>query len=296
MIVLMEFIVYLALVLFGATLGSFAGATVWRLRAGQLDADKKNKEPYDHKEYTRLKKLLGKGAMQDRSQCLDCQYQLKWYDLIPIVSWLSLKGRCRNCRKPIGKFELCMELGVAAFFVLSYVLWPVSIVTAPEILHFILWLIAGVIMAIMFAYDLKWYLLPNITSYALAFVGVLIVAIQAYVSQDVLGTIISAAIAVAILSGLYAALYVISKGRWVGFGDVKLGVGLALLLVDWQLALLALVLANFVGCLVVIPGMLSKKLKRNSQVPFGPFLIAGTVLAWLFGWQIIDAYMRFLGA
>jgi leader peptidase (prepilin peptidase)/N-methyltransferase len=293
-------IYYIALVLVGLCLGSFAGATVWRLRARELDAIKNDKtdtekEGYNHKEYTRLKKLLGKGPLSDRSQCLHCGYELKWYDLIPVVSWLSLKGKCRKCQHPIGKFELFMELGVAAFFVLSFMFWPGGIHDGLQLAHFILWLIAGVIMAVLFAYDTKWFMLPDSFSIALAVVGLGVVGVSAAESQDITGTLLTAFGAVAVLSGLYAVLYAVSQGKWIGFGDVKLGVGLALILVDWQLAAMALFLANFIGCLIVIPLLVSKKLKRDSHVPFGPMLIAGTILAWFIGWPILDAYLFTIG-
>lgn len=289
-----EVIVYVALILFGVCFGSFAGATVWRMRARQLVADKAAKEDYDRKEYKRLKKLINK-LSKDRSQCLHCSYTLKWYDLIPVVSWLALKGKCRNCHVPIGKFEFAIELGVAAFFVVSYALWPGGVESALDITHFVLWLIAGVIMAILFAYDAKWYLLPNKLTIALAVVGLAVVGVTAMQTQDIVGTVMSAIGSVLVLSGLYAVLYYVSKGRWVGFGDVKLGIGLGLLLVDWQLALIAVFIANFLGCLVVIPLLLTKKIERNAHIPFGPFLILGTILAWFIGWGILNWYLSLIG-
>ncbi len=290
-----QFIIYLALVLVGACLGSFAGATVWRLRARQLQFDKDNKEPYDRSEYKRLKKLNGKKFLQDRSQCLECGYELKWYDLIPIVSWLSLKGRCRSCKHPIGRLELLVELGMVAYFVLSYAFWPGGIETSLQIAHFILWLAAGVAMAILFIYDLRWFLLPDSVVIALGVIGLAIVGVSAAETQDLAGTVLTAVGGVAILGGLYAMLYVISKGRWVGFGDVKLGAVLALVLVDWQLALVALFLANVIGCIVVIPPLLTKKISRGSHVPFGPMLISGAVLAWFIGSGILDWYLAGIG-
>jgi len=291
---LMEIVIYVALVLFGATFGSFAGATVWRIRARQLVADKAVKEEYDHKEYKRLKKLINKPS-KDRSQCLNCSYSLKWYDLIPIVSWLTLRGKCRNCHQAIGKFEFLMELGVAAFFVLSYVFWPGGIDSTLDIVHFALWLAAGVVMAILFAYDAKWYLLPNKLNVTLAIIGFGVVGVVIAQTGDIGGTLLAAGGSVLALSGLYAALYFVSQGRWVGFGDVKLGIGLGLILVDWQLALVAIFLANFIGCLVVIPLLATKKIERNSHIPFGPFLIIGTVLTWLFGWMILNWYLSLIG-
>lgn len=290
-----QVVVLIALVLIGACMGSFAGATVWRLRARQLSFDKKHKEPYDTVEYARLKKLLGKKTMEDRSRCLECGYELKWYDLIPIVSWLSLGGKCRSCRKPIGAFELLMELGMVAFFVLSYIFWPGGVQTPLEIAHFGLWLVAGVIMGVLFAYDVKWFLLPNTYTLALAVVGLAIVGVVAAESGEVLGTILTAVGAVAVLAGLYGVLYAVSGGRWVGFGDVKLGVGLGLILVEWQLALVALFLANLIGCLIVIPLLAAKKLKRNSHIPFGPMLIAGTILAFFIGTPLLNWYLSGIG-
>lgn len=295
MIVLMEFVIYIALVLFGVCLGSFAGASVWRLRARQLQLDKKAGEPYDHKEYKHLSKLLGKKTLSDRSRCLECGHELKWYDLIPVISWVSLRGKCRYCKHKIGWFEPLMELGVAAFFVLSYLLWPGGVDTGLEIAHFVLWLAAGVVMAMLFAYDLKWFLLPDTLTIALAVIGLAIVGVSAAETQDVWGTILTAIGAVGAIAGLYGVLFAVSQGRWVGFGDVKLGVGLGLILVDWQLALVAVFLANLIGCFIVIPLMISKKLERNSHIPFGPLLIAGAVITWFVGWRLLDLYLGTMG-
>jgi prepilin signal peptidase PulO-like enzyme (type II secretory pathway) len=289
-----EVVVYVALVLVGAAFGSFAAATVWRIRARQLASDKAAGEQYDHKEYTRLKKIISK-PLEDHSQCLHCSYKLRWYDLIPIISWLWLRGKCRNCHKPIGWFEFLMEVGVAAFFVLSYAFWPGGVHSGLEIAHFILWLAAGVVMAMLFAYDTKWFLLPDKLTIALAIIGLAIVGVSAAETQDLGGTLLTALGALAALSGLYAALFAVSKGRWVGFGDVKLGVGLALILVDWQLALIAVFLANLIGCLIVIPLLATKKLKKDSHVPFGPMLISGTILAWFMGWGILEWYLGTIG-
>ena len=290
-----QFIIYLALVLFGAIFGSFAAATVWRLRAYQLQGDKNNKKPYDKKEYKRLEKLTGRKLARDRSCCLECGYELQWYDLIPVVSWVALKGKCRKCRRPIGFMEPLAEVSLALFFALSYLLWPGGVVGALGVTHFLLWLAAGVAMAIIFMYDFKWFLVPDSVILVLGVIGLAITVVSAFETQDAGATIMTAVGAMAILGGLYAVLYAVSRGRWVGFGDVILGFALALVLVDWQLALLALFLANLVGCIVVVPGLATKKLHRTSHVPFGPMLIAGTVLACFFGWAILRWYLGLMG-
>ncbi|NCU38914.1 hypothetical protein EOL96_07750, partial [Candidatus Saccharibacteria bacterium] len=79
----------LVLAVFGLLAGSFAGAQTWRLRWAQLKADKVEGEPYDKKEYKRLQQLDHRNGRHDRSKCLACGEQLRWYDLLPLVSWLS---------------------------------------------------------------------------------------------------------------------------------------------------------------------------------------------------------------
>lgn len=292
MIVLMEnVVIYPALVLTGLCLGSFAGAMVWRLRARQLAEDKASHEDYDKNEYQRLKKLTTGDAMHDRSRCLHCSYVLRWYDLIPLVSWLSLRGKCRQCHTSIGRLEPLIELGVMLLFVLSFAFWPYPLQTSLETARFVIWLLAGVGLAILFAYDTKWFLLPDRVSFTVIGLGVVSAVVVTLQSADKPSTLLSIAGAVAILSGLYFVLYLISQGRWIGFGDIKLGLGLALLLADWKLAFVALFAANLIGCLIVIPAMISGRLKRDSHVPFGPLLILGFVVAQLAGAYLIETYL-----
>ena len=293
MIVLMEqTLIYTILVVLGLMFGSFAGASVWRLRAYQLRNDKKAGEPVDVDEYKHLMPLTKATVTTDRSRCLHCEHVLAWYDLIPLVSWLSLGGKCRYCRTKIGWFEPLIELGLAAFFVVSYWLWPMPLDTAAMVAQFCIWLVAGVLLTILFAYDLKWFLLPNQIVFPLIGLGVI------YAGLGLLGggltplALTSLAGAVAILSGLYYVLWLVSKGQWIGFGDVKLGLALALFTADWQLAFIALFAANAIGCLLVIPGMVMGKVTRTTRVPFGPLLIVGTVLAVIWGPDLIQTFFH----
>lgn len=278
------------LVLLGLMFGSFAGASVWRLRSRQLIEDRREGEAVDPKELKKLQPLSKSTLRSDRSRCLHCGHILAWYDLLPLVSWVTLRGRCRYCRTPIGKFEPLMELGTAGVFVLSYLLWPMSLEVPVGLLTFLLWLVAVVMLVILFAYDMKWFLLPDQVMFPLIGVSAVVAVVQASAADNVLSALMSLGGALMILSGLYYFLWLISKGQWVGFGDVKLGIALALLLVDWQLALVALFSANLLGSLVVIPGMMLGKTGRKSHVPFGPFLIAGAMVAMLIGRGIVDAY------
>lgn len=289
-----QIIIYSALVLFGLALGSFAGAQVWRLRAKQLKEDKEHGEKIDKNEFSLLKPLLSSGVRDDRSRCLNCQHPLAWYDLLPLVSWVFLRGKCRYCHRKIGWFEPLMEVGVALFFVASYIWWPYELSSGVATAQFILWLICGLGLAILLAYDAKWFLLPDTVTFPLMAIAGVSAAIAIISAENPWLMAVNVLSSLGILSGLYFILYVISKGAWVGFGDIKLGVVLALLLADWKLALLALFLANVIGMLIVLPGMLSKKLTRSSHVPFGPMLIGGWLLAGLVGNRIIDWYLNII--
>ncbi len=258
---------YFALVLFfvGLCLGSFVNAAAWRIK---------------HK----------KDILIDRSECTKCHYKLEWYDLIPVLSWVFLRGKCRKCHKPISPQYPLVELAVATFFVASLAFWPYSLDSVNHLLQLGIWLISGVALAILFVYDLKWLILPDRVVFPLIGLGAatsILYASEAkslsYFAFNLLGSI-------AILSGFYFFLYVFSRGKWVGFGDIKLGLALALLLCDWQLALLAFFLANLIGTLVFAPALSTGKIKRTAHIPFGPFLIAGFVIAGLFGHSIIDWY------
>lgn len=295
MIVLMGYIVIsIILGVIGLILGSFSGATVWRIRARQLAEDKASGEEVDANEYKTLVPLTKTTLKSDRSRCLHCGHTLAWYDLLPLVSWLRTGGKCQYCKAPIGRFEPLIELGLAVFFVGSYLLWPNALQSPLMIINFILWLVAGVMLAILFAYDFKWFLLPNVVVFPLIGIGAVFALLHIVGAPDMMARIISLFGSIIILSGIYFGLWLVSKGQWIGYGDVKLGFALALLVGDWRLAFLALFAANLIGCLLVIPGMLAGKITRTTRVPFGPLFIVGTVIAVLAGPAILTWYMHAL--
>ena len=283
----------------GAAFGSFAGAQVWRLRARQLVEDKKAGEKVSAKELKKLSPLIKK-VSKDRSRCLSCGHVLAWYDLIPLVSWLSLRGKCRYCKKFIGWTEFLLEVGMAALFALSVVLWPMPLASFWQILTLVLWLAALVLLAILFVYDLKWLLLPDIVNIPFIVLGAVFAGIKLCLASDVTSALTSLLGAVFVLSGIYLLLYLFSKARygedktWVGFGDVKLGLGLSLFLGNWLLAFAALFAANLIGTILVLPSMLTGKLRGNSRISFGPLLIAGFLIVWLFSESILNWYQFIL--
>lgn len=286
-----QIFIYIVLIVSGAIFGSFAGAQVWRLRARQLVEDKKNKEKVDSSEYKRLLPLTKK-KNRNHSIDIDTGKRLSWYDMVPIFSWLFLRGKSRFSGKPIGYFELLIEILMPLFFALSYALWPydLSIGSPLAIAQFVLWLAAGVGLAVLFVYDLKWSLLPDravVITMVIAAISALLVVIQ---SSAYGASLLSLGGAILVLSGIYGVLFLVSRGQWIGFGDVKLGLILALLLADWSLAIVAFFAANFVGCLIVLPGMITGKIKPKTRIPFGPLLIIGMLIAQFFGYDLVNWY------
>jgi len=174
---------------------------------------------------------------------------------------------------------------------LQYWLTTQGLLSGTSISLFVLWLIALVMMVILFVYDAKWFLLPDVIMFPLIGLSVVIASVQIATSADVLSQVYTTLGAVAILGGIYLGLWLISKGAWVGFGDVKLGLALGLLLGSWDLAFLTLFLANLFGLLLVLPGLLTKKISRGAHIPFGPMLMLGFIVSLYFGAAIIEGYL-----
>lgn len=251
----------------GAAFGSFACCQAWRVR-------KHDKSP--------------------RSHCMNCKYQLKWYDNIPVLSWLLLGGKCRKCHKKIGVAEILSEVGLAAIFVLSYALWPLKcelFSNAFETAKFALFLGELVLFAILFVYDARWKEMPTAVLIAGCVIGVLFfgtaIAKTWYywgLSGEMFMSILGALL---ILPGFYFLLYKASKETWVGSGDAILCIPLALMLGNFWLAMFCLFLSNMIGSVIMLPVTIAKK-KKHAMIPFGPFLIVGFWIVYFFQSYFLD--------
>lgn len=253
-----------AVFVLGLLFGSFANAAVWRLK---------------------VKKPLGK----DRSECPNCHHKLGVADLVPVFSWLWLRGRCRYCKKPISVQYPVVELLTAILFEWSYLAWDFS--HFFSYLSFGGWLLILVGLVILAVYDLKWLEIPEKVLRLLVALqtGVLIASVIISQSFDYVGTrLVAAVFGFLFFYGLYA----FGKGRWMGGGDVKLAFLMGLLLGVSNL-LIAFFLAFNIAAIVSLVLMAAKKLRRKSLIPFGPFLITGTVIALLHGQQLLNLYIDF---
>jgi prepilin signal peptidase PulO-like enzyme (type II secretory pathway) len=274
--------VIIGLFLLGLALGSFVNALVWRLHEQSLELAKK--KPSN----TKLKRL---SVVKGRSMCPDCGHTLKAKDLIPLFSWLSTQGKCRYCKSPISYQYPVVELATAVLFIASYVWWPEQFSTA-QVIIFCLWLGLLVGLMALLVYDYRWYLLPNRILAWLVPLALVLAVTSAFDASDPLRSLINTVLAVVLGGGLFYVLYQVSNGKWIGGGDVKLGWLLGLIVGTPARSFLVIFLAATLGSLASLPLILSKKMNRNSTIPFGPFLIAGAIVVVLFGHAILHWYQR----
>lgn len=277
----------------GAAMGSFAAATVWRLRAQGLISGEEEVESESDRS---LKKIFAKTKLKnDRSLCLHCRKPIRWYDLVPIFSWLMLRGRCRNCKKSIGVMEFASEVVLALAFLVSFITFDsmVGFTTLTSVV-FGLWLVMLVILAIQFMYDARWHLLITTLTISLFVLACVIQAVKIYLGvYEVSHVLVGAAYSLVVMPGLYFALHQFSKGQWVGLGDVFILIPFAIMIADWQQSLLLVFLANLLGSIYMIPAMISKKARRGLRVPFGPFLIIAFFIVVLGGGDIVGWYLKY---
>ena len=297
-----NFLLSLCFGVLGAVFGSFAVAQVWRLRAKQLQDEKASGEKIDAAEWKKLRSLVSVSPKNDRSHCLNCGYQLKWYDLIPIISWLSLGGKCRKCRSKIGATEFLTEVSMFVLFAIIFLIFnPISngaILVLPAIRLFIL-LTSLIPLTIMFIYDAKWSLLPtkllyifNILAFVYWLTGFLSIS-GGFKLISALNIIIS----MALFPLIYFVLAKVSKEQWVGGGDWILAVGLIFLLPNHPVfAIFLLFLSNVVGLFFAVfqSILYFRKVKRGTQIPFGPAMILAALVLVVFQQEILLNFVNLM--
>lgn len=284
----------------GLILGSFANALVWRIH-GQEELREKIDELKQEKSTKKSSKLRDKEIVElqkelrllsmsrGRSMCSHCHHPLAAQDLIPFFSWLFLRGKCRYCKHIIEDPPL-MELGLPIAFVVSYLAWPL-VLSGYGLLSFGLWLVFLTAFAALTLYDLRWYILPDRIVWPLVAIAAGQVLVHTFIFDGGSEVLVSAFWGIVIASGIFYVLYQVSRGEWIGGGDVKLGLVLGLLVGGPLPALLLIFLASFLGTLASLPMLLQKKLKRTSIIPFGPFLMLATVIMVLCGQKLVDFLM-----
>ena len=224
-----------------------------------------------------------------RSHCPKCHHILKWYDLIPILSFIIVKGKCRYCKKKISWQYPLVEIFTGLIFLLL-VTCHLSLVTL------IYYIVVSSLLIVIFVYDLKHYIIPDKIIYPVIVI-VFLYRILSFGHWS-LGFGIFEGLKMPLIVGFSAGgffflIWLISRGRWMGFGDVKLGFFMGLFL-SWPNILVALFSAFFIGAIIGIGLIIAGKKTLKSQVPFGPFLVTGTFIALFWGQNLINWYINLL--
>ena len=261
---------YLVAAGFGLIIGSFLNVYIYRFHTG--------------------KSLAG------HSHCLSCARPLHWYELFPVFSYLALRGRCSTCSSRIPVRYCIVESLTALLFVATLT------VTLDVVAILLLWFTFSVLVTI-FVYDSNHFVIPDSLTIA-TFISV--TALLVYQWWLGYGTLLSLGItAAAALAGaaFFLFLWLISRGAWLGFGDVKLAVPLGLL-VGPTLVFSFVVVSFWIGAVVSVALLvwqqvkwgkshlrfMSPKLTMKSEVPFAPFLIAGALLTFFFSFNVLTIF------
>jgi len=236
--------------LFGLIIGSFLNCLIWRLHTGES--------------------LFG------RSYCPKCKKQIAWYDNLPVVSYFLLAGKCRECGKAISWQYPTVELATGILFVLAFVNhFQFSI----EILRD--WFIISV-MIVIFIYDLRWYMILDIVT--------LPACLIILIANLILGLSLWNLLISGIIGGSFFLIqFIISQGKWIGGGDIRLGLLMGLAL-GWPGVIMAIIISYFLGSIVGLGLIAAGKKQWGSEVPLGVFLAFGTLVTLFWQAEILNWY------
>tara|TARA_B100001123_G_C15292228_1_gene1017874 strand:+ start:38 stop:814 length:777 start_codon:yes stop_codon:yes gene_type:complete len=250
---LQNYLFFILAIIFSIPLGSFYNVLIYRLP--------------DHK-----------NIIVPPSACPYCKAFIKWYDNIPIVSFIFLRGKCRKCHQPISIRYLIVEL-------LSPILMVSIFVTSTLLGEIIIYYLFFSALMVIFFIDLKHKIIPNVITYSLMVIGIglnfLYMNFQSALIFNVLGLGIGAGIILFIM-------YVYKKIRGIdgmGFGDVKLFAVLGIWF-GWQGCLIILFLSSFLGSVFGMMGILNNKFSMQKQLPFAPFIVVASAI-YYFNKQLI---------
>jgi prepilin signal peptidase PulO-like enzyme (type II secretory pathway) len=256
--------------------------------------------------YKSGKKLLSQDIISGRSHCPKCEKKLSWHELIPFFSFIFLGGKCRGCRGKISlQYSLIELLSGAVFALVPFFLagqpWPVMVV----------WLLIFSLFILLSIIDFRLSVIPDQINASLAFLGLALIGLKNFYGDFGIfyGSYLNhfAAIfglreniwinyAFAVFMGLsfFLLIVVLSRGRAMGWGDVKLAGALGLIF-GWPDILIVLILAFIVGAAFSLVLMAGGGKKIKDMIPFGPFLIIGSALVFFSGYWIIGGYFKLFG-
>ncbi len=219
--------------------------------------------------------------LKSRSFCPSCKKQINWYDNIPFLSFIFLKGKCRNCSYKISFQYFLVELIAAISFLLVYFLYGISVKS-------LLLIILSIFFIIIFFIDLKHFIIPNELTFPLMVIGFL-KSFDPNLDQTIFPNYINS-----ILGGfigyflIWLVIFVyekIRKKEGMGLGDAKLMAAIGFWF-GWVSIPFTIFISSLVALIFVMPSLLNKTRKVSSQIPFGPYIIIGCIIYVSFSNQI----------
>jgi leader peptidase (prepilin peptidase)/N-methyltransferase len=253
--------------LLGACLGSFISVVVERI----------NKDR--------------KSIIFGRSLCPKCRKKLKAIDMIPIISYIFLHGKCRSCHKKISIHYPALELFSGLTFITLFLRFRFFTETSnglildnAALLSFIIYSVYAAFLIAIFFYDLLFSEIPDMFLFPL--IGITLIGSLILGKPDLTAMFIGVIIALFIFGGQY----LVSKGAWLGEGDIYLSIAMALAF-GWRLFLISVFFTYFTGGIAAIFLLAAKKVSKKSAIPFAPFMVLGTLLTIFFGEEILNWYL-----
>lgn len=258
----------------GAIIGSFTNCFVWRLYKDE--------------------------SLMGRSYCPKCRNKIHWYDNIPVISFLLLKAKCRHCKEGISWQYPIVEISTSLLFGAAFMMAAKniflsgsfdSLIWALNDPYFVLRLARDFfiifIFTVVFIYDFRWYL---VSDKAVLPATLLLVLINIF-----LGLFWWKILLAALIGAVFFLLqFILSKGKWIGGGDIRLGLLIGAAFGRLDFLALTLMLAYFIGSVVGITLISFKKKGWKSEVPLGVFLAIASLITLFFGDNIINWYLGLL--
>ena len=240
-----------------------------------------------------LRYNTGLSFARGRSQCFSCGKGLSWRELIPVWSYIVLRGKCSKCASKISVQYLLVELATGALFLATFihVVLGASTFTFVHLATIIYYFFIWSILIVISVYDFRHKIIPD--SLVFLFAGITLIASLVgffYFHSNTLLDILAGPI----LALPFWFLWAVSRGRWIGLGDAKLALGIGFML-GFVGGVSAVVLAFWIGAVVSIVligaqrvlSLSSKNLTMKSEIPFGPFLILGTIIIFFFSFDVM---------
>ncbi len=264
-------LIYFFVFFFGAAIGSFLNCVICRLGTK-------------------------KRAFSERSACPKCKHNLEFFDLIPVLSFLILRGKCRHCGKKISFQYPLVEIATGLVFILI-LSFHLPVVHFYQLVNIVFLLLCACFLIIIFVYDLKHYLIADEILFPGIFIALGYRLFESFQINNFLSVdfkfFFNYILAALTASGFFLIIFIFSRGKWIGFGDVKLGIFLGLFS-GWPRIIAALFLAYMIGGIISTALLILKKKNMKSELPFAPFLITSAFIAMLWGEALIGWYLKLI--